>query len=63
MAKIIEFYVPIKFRKKADRATTKRQSDTLQFTKKEVGLTKTILLLVNNRFVRASATRGWWRAA
>ena len=38
-----------------DRATTTGESDTVQFAKKEVGLTKTILLLVNNRFVRASA--------
>jgi len=41
-----------------DRATTTRESDTVQFAKKEVGLMKAILLLVNNRFVRASAQPG-----
>jgi hypothetical protein len=41
-----------------DRATTTRESDTVQFAKKEIGLMKAILLLINNRFVSASAQLG-----
>jgi hypothetical protein len=41
-----------------DRATTTRESDTVQFAKKEVGLMKAILLLINNRFFSASAQLG-----
>ena len=41
-----------------DRATTTRESDTVQFAKKEVGLMEAILLLINNRFVSASRNIG-----
>lgn len=57
MAKIIEFYVPIRFKKKATKwITPQRHAKVIPFkSKKEVGLTKTIMLLVNNGFVRSSA--------